>query len=741
MNDLVANKAVKPASLTDPYVDPIDLASYLDLLLDQRWLIIAVAVAITLLGSAYAFMATPIYEANILVQVEDNANPGQDVFGTLAGAFDLKSAATAEMEILRSRLVVGRAVANARLDLTVEPKYFPVLGRWIAKRRDSISEPGLLGLGGYVWGNERAQVAKFEIPSALRNEKFVLTALGEKKYKLNQADAHIELVGEVGQDCVKKTDLGTVEIRVDRLVGIPGAAFVIVKEQTLDTVAALQKALAIEERGKQSGIIGVSLEGKDPQKTANTLNEIGKEYLRQNVDRKSAEAEKSLAFLEQQLPIMKANLEKAEAKYNAFRNSRSTIDLDEEARSVLQQAVFSQGKLLELKQKRDELLTRYQESNPLVQAVAQQMRTLSADINSINKKIKAMPAIEQDVLRLTRDVKVSTDLYTSLLNSAQQLRLVKASKVGTVRLLDDAVAPLHPIRPKRTLVIFVSLVIGIFVGIVCALVRKSLFGGVAEPHEIEQMLGLTVIAAIPFSEKQVELYQRVQRKERVVSVLATCAPSDSAIESLRSFRTSLQFAMLGAKNNIIMITGPTPSVGKSFVSVNFAAVLASAGKKILLIDGDIRKGYLNSYFGVNRQCGLSELIAGELQLEQALHKEVVENVDFIAAGIFPPRPAEMLGHENFQRLLETVSASYDYVIMDTAPVLAVADAMVVAPYTGAIFNVVRGDISTIGEIHESVKRLNQAGNDVAGVVFNGLKPHVGRYGSKYGRYRYEQYKY
>jgi tyrosine-protein kinase Etk/Wzc len=743
MNESVSQHALGAAQSFDNDEDTINLASYLDLLFDNRWLIAGIALLVTLLGSAYAFMATPVYEANILVQVEDSASSSKNVLGDLSSVFDLKTAATAEMEILRSRFVITRAVNNALLYISVEPKYFPIVGRWMARRNTMLSQPGFFGAGGYVWGTEAAQVTMFNVPKQFEGAAFELTATGGNGYRLSLPDEHGYLTGTVGETVLKQTGFGMFEIRVEKMAANAGAQFTIVRAPILASVERLQSALSISEKGKQSGIIGVSMEGTDPAKTAGTLNEIGREYIRQNVERKSEEAEKSLAFLDKQLPEMKVSLEAAEVKYNNLRNSRGTIDLGEEAKTVLQQSVVSQTRMVELKQKRDELLTRFQNANPFVEAVNRQIGTLNAEIDSTNAKIKRLPSVEQDVFRLTRDVKVNTDLYTALLNNAQQLRLVKASKVGNARLLDVAESPLRPVRPKRLIVMAISLLIGLLLGVVGAFVRKNLFGGIDDPHEIEQMLGLTVSAAIPHSEKQDELYDFMQSNPQKVSVLAHDDPTDAAIESLRSFRTALQFSMLGSKNNIVMISGATPGVGKSFVSVNFAAVLASTGKKVLLIDADLRKGYLQRYFGLKRPNGLSELIAGQQSLDASIHRDVVENVDFISTGVLPPRPAELLAHENFTDCLKQVSARYDIVIIDTAPVLAVSDALVVSTQVGTIFNIVRGGVSTMGEIEEAVKRFKQSGAVVSGIVFNDLKPRVGRYGygSKYGKYRYAQYKY
>jgi tyrosine-protein kinase Etk/Wzc len=723
--------------------DSVNLAMYLDLLFDNRWLITIVALLVTLLGTTYAFMVAPVYEANILVQVEDNASSSKNVLGDLSSVFDLKTGASAEMEILRSRFVITRAVHNEQLYIEAAPAYFPLIGRWVARRNKELSKPGLLRFGGFVWGTESIDVSMFNVPAALEGEQFQLIATGNGGFRLKLPSADIDLAGKVGETLRQKTEYGEIELNVDRLVGNNGAAFRLVRRPLLETVEKLQQALTIAEKGKQSGIIGVALEGENPAKTADTLNEIGEQYIRQNVDRKSEEAEKSLAFLDKQLPEMRANLEAAEAKYNKLRNSQGTIDLDEEAKAILQQSVQTQTRLLELKQRRDELLTRFQETNPMVDAVNRQIRTLQAEIAQVNARIKRMPSVEQDVLRLTRDVKVNTELYTSLLNSAQQLRLVKASKVGNVRLLDVAETPIKPVRPKRAIVISLTALAGLFLGVIAAFVRRNLFGGIDDPNEIEQLLGMTVSAAIPHSDKQQLLYAQMQSKPNKNSVLATDDPKDMAIESLRSFRTSLQFSMLGAKNNIVMISGPTPGVGKSFVSVNFAAVLAATGKRVLLVDGDLRKGYLQKYFGQKRQNGLSELIAGQITLNAALRRDVLTDVDFVSTGVLPPHPAELLTHANFAAFLGKVSANYDFVIIDTAPVLAVSDSLVVAPHVGAVFNIVRGGVSTIGEIEEAAKRFNQAGSTVTGIVFNDLKPRVGRYGygSKYGKYRYALYSY
>ncbi|MBB5201802.1 tyrosine-protein kinase Etk/Wzc [Glaciimonas immobilis] len=571
----------------------------------------------------------------------------------------------------------------------------------------------------------------------------MLTAGRNGQFGLTENKQDISLTGTVGSLLKAATDNGNIELKVDLLSARPGAQFVLSSSSRLATIEKLQNAMMISEKGKQSGIISVSLKGTDPKLTSSILNEIGREYVRQNVERKSAEAEKSLTFLDKQLPDLKRQLEQSEIKFNQFRNSSGTIDLDEESKMLLQQSVTAQTKMIELKQKREELLIRFTRDHPAVVGIDSQMKEINGEMQAITVKIKKLPLVQQDVLRLTRDVKVNTDLYTALLNSAQQLQLVKAGKVGNVRLVDAAMVPEQPIKPNRPSVIGVAVLIGLFFGVISAFIRKSLFGGLTDAHEIEHILGLTVYANIPHSTRQEALHQQVRGKSPQVSVLAQIDPTDIAIESLRSLRTSLQFSMLDAKNNIVLITGPTPDLGKSFVSVNFAAVMAAAGKKVLLIDADLRKGYLHQYFGIGRERGLSELIVGTCNLEQVLHTEVVKNVDFISTGVLPPNPSELLLHETVARLLNSLSVSYDYVLIDTAPVLAVSDTLILGPYVGAIFIVTRAGKSTIGDVKETIKRCSQNGIPVKGVIFNDIKRRPGGYGYgyKYGKYRYTQYKY
>ena len=722
-NMMAHQPILQPAPTMNHYEEDVQISTYLDILSDNRWLIMKIASMVILLGVAYAFVTKPVYEATMLIHVEeDKPNTSKNMLGDISSLFDVKAAAISEMELLNSRMVIARAVDNLGLYMDIQPKYFPVIGAWIANHNSNISTPGLFGYGGYVWGSDNIGIANFYVQDSLQNMPFVLTVGPDNQYLLTQAKEHISLEGKTGTALVAQTEKGKIELKVNRINAKPGAQFYLAYIPKLAAIERVQNSMTVTEKGKQSGIIGVTIEGSEPKVVSDILGEIGQEYVRQNVTRKLEEAEKSLAFLDKQLPDVKKQLDESEAKYYQFRNAHGTIDLPEEARLNLQQVAAAKEKRLELQQKREELLVSFTPQHPVVVGIDRQIRDMSGQINAVSEHIKSLPMLEQDLLRLNRDVKVNTDLYAALLNTAQQLRMVKAGKVSNVRLIDAPMTPEKPSKPNRPKIIGLSILIGLFLGIAVAFIKKMFNAGIDDPVKIEQMLGARVVyATIPHSKTEEDMRKRIGNRAQKIPVLAAVSPEDVAIESLRSFRTTLQFSMAQFRNNIVQITGPTAGLGKSFVSVNFAAVMAASGKKVLLIDGDFRNGHLHRYFGLSRKNGLAESISGALHLKQAIHRDMADNLDFLSTGNLPPNPSEFLLHPNCGQHLQAVSGAYDCVLIDAPPVLAVSDSLVIGSHAGAVFILTRAGVTTDGDINETIKRLNQAGISPKGILFNDLK--------------------
>jgi tyrosine-protein kinase Etk/Wzc len=516
------------------------------------------------------------------------------------------------------------------------------------------------------------------------------------------------------------------------------------KKSLASGINDLVENLAVVEKGKKTGILSFTLESDSPVVAAQTLNEVANIYVKQNVEQKSKEAQNTLEFLDKQLPAIKDQLEANTTALNDFRTNKGSVNLDLEAQNVLSGVVEVKTQIILLQQKRDELRGKFTESHPAIIAIDKQIARLQVQMNANDKKIETLPETQQVILRLSRDVEVSNELYTTLLNNAQTLKVAKAGTVGDVRIIDEAVPPTESIKPNKRLIIAVASLLGLIAGVVWVFIRKALHRGVEDPDQIEKRLNIPVYATIPHSNEQQKLNEKLKILDKKHNdqpiILALENKEDLAIESLRSLRTTLHFAFLEAQNNIIMITGPSPGIGKSFVTINLATVLADAGKKILVIDGDLRKGFINKNLGVTREDGLSDLISSTTTLDKAIRHIGAAKIDFIPTGSIPPNPSELLLHERFGQLLETLSKQYDHIIIDSPPILAVTDASVIGRIASATLMVVKAGQHPIRELEQCTKRLAQSGVHMKGIVFNDLPKTSSSYGYGYGKYVY-QYNY
>lgn len=716
--------------------DEIDLRALIGTVLGAKGLIAGMAAGALFLGAAYAWLATPIYQVDAVVQVEDSK--GSALGGAvkdLEGLFDVKSLAATEIELLRSRMVLGRTVDALGLDVVVEPKYFPVIGRAVASLHDG-EQPALgwPGFGRFSWGGAQLIVARLEVPESWLEEALTLVAGESGSYELFDPDGKKLGQGRLGEEFSAEGSHGAVGLFVRDLRAATGTHFELRKLPRITAIEDLADSFSALEKGKQSGIIQLKLTNKNPELAVRQMNTIANNYVRQNVERKSAEADQTLQYLEQQLPETKRQLEAAEVRFNEFRSRHGTVDVTKEGELLLQQSVATETGLVELEQKRKELMQRFTAEHPSVRALDGQISALNAQRSKFAGQVDSLPQTQQEILRLTRDLQVNQEIYTSLLNNAQQLKVVRGGTVGNVRVIDYAEKPLEPVKPKKVLILIVALLFGLVLGVVAAFVRQALRSGVKDPKQIEARTGLSVFATVPHSEAQMALVKQRSRSGGKAVVLAREDDQDLSIESLRSLRTTLHFASLDAANNRLLVTGPDPGVGKSFLSVNLAAVLVAGGERVLLIDADMRRGHINEYFGRGRNNGLSDVIAGQMTLEQAIYKTPIDGLDLLSTGAIPPNPSELLLHPNFEALLTSVSKNYDHVVLDCPPIMAVTDAAIVGRYCGTVLLAARFAVTPLAELEAAVSRLRQAGVPVNGVLLNGVDELSG-YGYGYG-YKY-----
>jgi tyrosine-protein kinase Etk/Wzc len=727
------------AQSTTSHDDEIDLNALLGTLIDHKWLIVVVTAVFFVLSVAYAILATPVYQASAMVQVEQKVPdlPGLSAITQTLGASS--SEATTEIAIITSRSVLGKAVDNLNLNVVVTPHRFPLIGGFIA-RHYSPDKPGevaspWLGLRRDDWGGSMLDVFQLDVPNSLLGKSLTLIAGEHGTYKLLDDDDNLLLRGQVGQVAKGRG----VTMQVKALAANPGMRFDVVRNWELATISMLERQINAGEQGKDSGIIGLTYDNADPQLATDVLDQVSQAYVRQNVDRNSAQAANSLQFVKEQLPLVREKLEKAQSALNAFQTKSHSVDITLQTKSVLDQIVAVETSIQQLQMQKADMERRFTKDHPAYKALMQQIGQLQAQKTGMEKQVDNLPDTQRDLLRLTEDVQVSNTTYTGLLNQAQQLEIARAGTVGNVRIVDAAaVDTTQPVKPKKVIVVIGGTFLGGFLAVALIFIRQMLNRGVEDPADIEQ-LGLPVYASIPLSEQERTISVRAphHRTDGRQHLLAISAPADLATEALRSLRTSLHFARLEAKNNLLMISGSSPDAGKTFVSSNLAAVIAQAGQKVLLIDADMRKGGQHRVLGGRAENGLSELIAGQIDLVAAIRPvEGLEKLHFIARGKVPPNPSELLMNVGFTALLKQVLPLYDLVIIDTPPILAVTDAAVIGHHAGTSLLVVRFGLNQAREIALAKQRFEQNGVEIKGAIFNAVEKRSSGYYS-YGYYEYK----
>ncbi|EPG6143358.1 TPA: polysaccharide biosynthesis tyrosine autokinase [Klebsiella pneumoniae] len=703
--------------------DEIDLGRIVGEIIDNRKLIISIVSLFTLIAIVYALFATPVYQADALVQVEEKQ--ANAILSNLSQMLpDSQPQSAPEIALLQSRMILGKTVDDLNLQAEVRQKYFPVFGSGWAR----------------LVGDKPGEIYVSRLYISMPNEdtpELTLKVIDNNNYTIS-GDG-FELSGKTGV----LLDSKGLSIKIAKIDAKPGTEFTITYLTRLQAITELQKILTVTDQGKDTGILSISLTGENKRLIENIVDSIIGNYLAQNISRQAAQDSKSLEFLSLQLPKVRNELDLAEDKLNAYRRQNDSVDLSLEAKSVLDQIVNADNQLNELTFRESEISQLYTKEHPTYKALMEKRKTLQDEKLKLNKKVSSMPETQQEILRLSRDVESGRAVYMQLLNRQQELNIAKSSAIGNVRIIDEAVTQPKPVKPKKILVVLAGLILGGIISLGLVMIRMFLRRGIETPEQLED-LGINVYASIPISDdfaKRVAQEQKWKRRKNneVNGLLAIDNPADLAIEAIRGLRTSLHFAMMEARNNVLMISGASPNAGKTFVSSNLAAVISQSGKRVLFIDVDMRKGYTHKLFNVSNDNGLSDILSGKVDAKKAVRTIPTVEFDFIPRGMVPPNPAELLMHRRFGDLVTWASANYDMVILDTPPILAVTDAAIIGNYAGTTLLIARFETNTAKEIEVSVKRLEQSGVLVKGCILNGV---VKKAGSYYGYgYNYYGYKY
>ncbi|PMS18368.1 capsular biosynthesis protein [Trinickia dabaoshanensis] len=763
MNDLALNSLYVQTSGERSQMSARDM---LRLLRDHIVEVLGVALFVTALALAYVFLATPVYEADVLVRV-DQTEPNALGLSTLNGQQGQPytppaPSPSAEMAVMQSRSVLEPIIRKYRFDVTITPKTLPVIGS-LANRFATPGQPSAawFGMRSYAWGGEQVHIGQLDVPHSLEERDLTLTTLEGGRYELSGPGGAI-LTGKVGE--LARSSNG-VSMLVTQLVARPGTQFGVKHWAMLDAIKRFSKDLKVSDKVKDTGLVQIAYTDSHPGMAAEIANAISQQYMATAVAARQRNDTATLAFINKELPRLHADLEQAERAQASFQTSAQSMQPTTEAQAYLQGGIDFDRRIADLQIQRTQLLDKYTPDSRWVRNIDQQLSQLQAQKDQFNARFTAMPASERKNADLARNAKVAEAVYLGMTQKAEELSVRRASTTGGAHIVDEAEVPFKPVKPEPLLILPGGAVLGLLLGTMSVFVRRHVMTGVTDPLFVEARLGVPLMGEVFYSQQQLRLDQEIGALQRrslasrstpgaparlpqhasadaraaapgagVSKVLADRYPDDPTIEALRSVRTALSLDLAHAPNNIVMMAGPTPSAGKSFVAANMAVLHAEVGSRVLLIDADMRNGHLAYFFGQPNRGGLSEVLKGAMQPHQALRRTSVEGLTLMSCGSRITNPAALLMRQNFRAILQQFSQEYDLVIVDTPPFLVVTDAAIIAGDAGATVLVLRSGMQSEEEIAETVRKLERSEARVTGAVFNAIPPtrshrYYGYYGS------------
>ncbi len=705
------NGGEPPRPSAEPAPQGMELRDVLALFLANKWWVAGITGVVTALFIAYALLATPIYRTNALIQIRQSTSPFSRLGGAndiLASLFGANTRASAEIRIMTSRAVLDPVIRRLRLDIRVRA-----------------APPGAI------------EVRRFTVPPGQEGRRFRLLSAGAGHFTLLDPAGRRVLAGRVGVPA-RSAD-GRIRLELTRLDLPAGHRAVLIRERVEAAFESLSRRLSALQLGHDTGIVQLTLEGPYPHRIARVLDAIESRYLAQNVAAISARARKSLAYINRQLPTLKARMSRAESRLTAYQAKSGTVDLSAQTKALLQQSVALEGELSRLELAGAALAARYTARYPARAALRRQEQAVHAKLAALEVEVRALPAKAQGYVRLLRDATVYTKLYTLLLAKAQDLEIAAAGAVGNARIVDRALVPIKRFKPNRSRIVILGFLLGLLLAAGFVFLRRALYPDVLDPGELEARTGLPVHAVIPLSaqERRLSRRRRGGLEPQPHTLLAALAPQDPAVEALRSLRSHFDFELGAEGGKLLAITGPNPHVGKSFLAANLAYLMARSGKRVLLIDGDLRKGHLHRYLGSRYAPGFAEWLQGEAEFAACLQAGGIEPLlDFLPSGRYPEHPAEFLLRHDLAGRLRTLAADYDLTLVDLPPTV-VTDPVPVMRAADINLLVLRDGTANVGALTFTARRLDASGVRLHGLVLNAYEARSQAAGpGGYGTYGY-----
>ncbi|MFT5895982.1 MAG: tyrosine-protein kinase Etk/Wzc, partial [bacterium] len=641
-----------------------------------------------------------------------------------------------EANLLQSRRVLSPVVDAFNLRTNAEPKRVPVLGA-VTQRIPMLAQilENFSYTLSYAWGDASIEVDQLTVPRRLEDIELTLTVLSGGEYSLNDEDqVLIERAAVGNQIAVEFSNQGPLIVQISEIRAPEGVQFSLVRSSLQSTVTALRSSLSTETTDSKTRMMNVKLRGTDPVHIADLTNAILAEYTSVKLGSQNRSSDAELLVFEEQLPRVEAELRASEVALSEFRRNSNSFNQDTQINFKLAQLDKLETDLLEKEVERDDLLKRYTLDHPTPKRLQKAIDVLNDKIRQVRGTIQSAPNTQRELAILEDELDTKRNLFIEISEKLQKLKLANVGNVGEVQIIDDALPPRKPVSPSTLLAIAGGTLATLFLYTLYLTLRSALSTVISDQDSLERASGLPVFMNIPKSSAQRRIGSPVTLDPRKLlpgantgdvskaissNVLALSKPEDYSIENLRGLRSMLEDLMAEANNNVLMFTSPLPSMGKSFLSLNLAVLVAQTGKKVLLIDADYQRGQLHKSLGLPSGPGLPEVVRGKSELKETVKPTSISNLYCIARGYSGGNGSEIPSAKEFGAFLNVVAPRFDIVIIDTPPVLSVSTAASLGKHAGSTIMVVKEGEVKEPQLNEALKRLTFSGVRISGCIMNG----------------------
>ncbi|NOQ42436.1 MAG: polysaccharide biosynthesis tyrosine autokinase [Desulfuromusa sp.] len=758
----LAENPTPPDSQSPWQEEEIHLSDYLNVLRRRKTVFFMVFFTVFALVALYTFLVTPIYQASGTLHIRDEKGK-VDLLGDLG--LGQGSPIESEIEILKSRTNIEEVVRRLHLDWQGDKKS-PGLSARVRQFSSTAEEPVyLIKLTGEdhfdVIDSDDRLVGQGRSGELLRGQgiELLLTdLLGEKgdSFRLIQRSFNGTVRGLRMQINTSQLGKKTNILKLSYSNSDPVTARDVVNtlvqvflERSV-TLKTQEASKSLEFIAGQLQNVRLELDAAEKQleafKSASGLVQL------------DTEAEgfiERLAGTEKQLAALSVREKQVNFAIEAFTAARAQGQTYTPAILANDPAVAGMAqKLVEYEVQKKALLVEYTTEHPAVQVLsrqvaevqnkifatyqsnlldlAQQQAGLTEELSRYDQQLKQLPRAERQLVHLVRQAKVNADIYTFLLQKHEEARILRASTMSNIDIIDPAIAPEKPIKPQKKKNLLLGFIVGIMLGVGLAFFLEYMDDSIKDPDLAKRLLGLPALVTIPFLGNKGK--PGSGRAHTLVSQLDPKAP---AAEAFRALRTSIHFSAINKEKRILMITSPFPGEGKTTISANLAVTLAQTGDRVLIIGCDLRRPALHEFFEGHQLPGLTEVLVGDQTFDDAVNLTGAPGVDFLSSGSTPPNPAELLGSETMTRLVSELRQRYDHIILDAPPVLAVTDAVILSELADLVLIVFELGRNTTKVTHLMRDQLANIQAPLAGLVFNdksakGISYYGGYYGGYYG---------